>query len=149
MATLTATDADTPVAELVWSIEGGVDAAAFTLSAGGVLAFGSAKDFEAPDDADNDGDYEVTVRVTDGANPVDAALVVRLVDVDEIAPMLSDASVDGAALGACVQRDAGRERQAGAECLRRDGRQRCARGLRCRRQRKHGDADPGLGGRGR
>ena len=98
VATLTATDADTPPADLVWSIEGGVDAAAFTLSADGVLAFGSAKDFEAPDDADNDGDYEVTVRVTDGANPVDAALVVRLVDVDEIAPMLSDASVDGAAL---------------------------------------------------
>ena len=98
VATLTATDADTPPADLVWSIEGGVDAAAFTLSAGGVLAFGSAKDFEAPDDADNDGDYEVTVRVTDGANPVDAALVVRLVDVDEIAPTLSDASVDGAAL---------------------------------------------------
>ena len=98
VATLTATDADTPPADLVWSIEGGVDAAAFTLSADGVLAFGSAKDFEAPDDADHDGDYEITVRVTDGANPVDAALVVRLVDVDEIAPTLSGASVDGAAL---------------------------------------------------
>ena len=47
------------------------------------------------DDANTDGDYEVTVRVTDGSNPVDAALVVRLTDVDEVAPRLSSATVDG------------------------------------------------------
>ena len=98
MATLTATDDDTPVADLAWSIADGADAASFTLSADGVLAFAAAKDFEAPDDADQDGDYEVTVRVTDGANPVDAALAVRLTDADEVAPVLSSAGVDGDAL---------------------------------------------------
>ena len=36
--------------------------------------------------------------MTDGANPVDAALVVRLSDVDDVAPVLSSASVDGAVL---------------------------------------------------
>ena len=41
---------------------------AFTISESGVLAFAAAKDFETPDDADSDGDYQVTVRVTDGAN---------------------------------------------------------------------------------
>ena len=98
VATLTATDDDTPVANLAWSIAGGADAASFALSAHGDLAFAAAKDFEAPDDADQDGDYEVTVRVTDGANPVDATLTVRLADVDEAAPVLSSARVDGASL---------------------------------------------------
>ena len=86
VATLTATDADTAATDLQWSIAGGVDAAAFTLSAGGVLAFEAAKDYEAPDDADTDGDYAVTVQVTDGANPVEAALTVSLTDVAERAP---------------------------------------------------------------
>ena len=69
---------------------------AFTLSArrrAGLCQ--SAKDFEAPDDADQDGDYEVTVRVTDGANPVEANLTVRLEDVDEVAPTLLSATVIG------------------------------------------------------
>ena len=102
IAALTATDEDTAAAELAWSIPegaaGGADAAQFALTAEGVLSFEAAKDFEAPDDADADGDYEVTVRVTDGANPVDAALVVRLQDVDDAAPVLTGASVDGATL---------------------------------------------------
>ena len=102
VATLAATDEDTAAADLSWSIPagaaGGADGAKFALTPGGELTFGSAKDFEAPDDADTDGDYEVTVRVTDGANPVDAALVVRLSDVDDAAPVLSSASVDGAVL---------------------------------------------------
>ena len=102
VATLTATDADTAAADLAWSIPtgeaGGTDRAQFVLTAAGVLTFKAAKDFEAPDDADTDGDYEVTVRVTDGANPVDAALVVRLTDADDVAPALASASVDGDAL---------------------------------------------------
>ena len=98
VATLAATDADTPAADLAWSIVGGADADKFTLTAVGVLVFKAAPDFEAPDDADGDGSYEVTVRVTDGANPVEAALVVRLSDIDEVAPTLSSATVNGAAL---------------------------------------------------
>ena len=102
VATLSATDADTAAADLSWSIPagaaGGADAPQFALTADGVLSFRAAKDYEAPDDADTDGEYEVTVRVTDGANPVDAALVVRLSDVDDVAPVLSSASVDGAVL---------------------------------------------------
>ena len=86
VATLAATDADTAETQLQWTIAGGADAAAFTLSAGGVLAFAAAKDFEWPDDADTDGDYAVTVQVTDGANPVEAALTVSLTDVYEQAP---------------------------------------------------------------
>ena len=93
IATLTATDDDTAVADLVWSIAGGADQNKVTLSTSGVLAFQAAKDFGAPDDANGDGDYEVMVRVTDGANPVETALTIRLSDVDEAAPVLSSASV--------------------------------------------------------
>ena len=74
VATLAASDADTDVGDLVWSKEGGADAAAFTLNGLGVLAFGAAKDYEEPDDADSDGIYELTVQVSDGANDVTADL---------------------------------------------------------------------------
>ena len=87
VATLSATDADTAAADLSWSIPsgaaGGADGAKFALTADGALSFKAAKDYEAPDDTDTDGQYEVTVRVTDGVNPVDAALVVRLEDADD------------------------------------------------------------------
>ena len=102
VATFEATDEDTDRENLAWSIPagtgGGADAGAFTLTEAGVLTFKSTKDFEAPDDADGDGTYEVTVRVTDGANAVDAALEVSLTDVDEIAPTLTAAAVNGTAL---------------------------------------------------
>ena len=98
VATLEATDEDTAAESLSWSLAGGADAGKFTVTEGGVLAFGAAKDFEAPDDADRDGDYAVTVRVSDGANEAEAALTVRLADVDEIAPALVSAAVDGTLL---------------------------------------------------
>ena len=52
----------------IWSgtIAGGTDRSKFTLTAGGELAFKVAKDYENPDDANRDGDYEITVRVSDG-----------------------------------------------------------------------------------
>ena len=83
VATLTATDADTAVGDLVWSIAGGADEAMFSLTAGGELSFSSAKDFEHPDDADMDGSYEITVQVSDGTNTDSADLVVSLTDVPE------------------------------------------------------------------
>lgn len=48
VATLFATDSDTPSDDLEWSTVGGDDAAAFTLSPSGVLAFASAPDYEQP-----------------------------------------------------------------------------------------------------
>ena len=98
VATLEATDEDTPAESLAWSIAGGADAGAFSVTGAGALSFRAAKDYESPDDADEDGSYEVTVRVTDGANPVDAALVVSLTDVAEVSPV----SVSIAAASASV-----------------------------------------------
>ena len=86
VAQLAASDTGTG-ATASWSIpagaEGGADGAAFALTSGGVLSLVAAKDFEAPDDADGDGTYEVTVSVTAGAQTATAALSVTLADVDE------------------------------------------------------------------
>ncbi len=84
VATLTASDADTPASQLVWTIlSGSPDGSKFMLSAGGSLFFRAAKDFENPDDADADGTYELTVRVSDGALTDSAAIRVTLRDVVE------------------------------------------------------------------
>ena len=84
VATLTASDADTPASQLVWTIlASSPDGSKFMLSSGGSLFFRAAKDFENPDDADADGTYELTVRVSDGALTDSAAIRVTLRDVVE------------------------------------------------------------------
>ena len=98
VATLAATDADRPAEDLRWRTTGGADRNRFRLTADGVLTFAVAQDYEAPGDSDGNGDYEVTAEVNDGANPVEAVLTVRLEDVDDTAPELSSASVNGATL---------------------------------------------------
>ena len=98
VVTLTATGSNRLAKDLAWAITGGVDRDKFMLTADGELTFAGAKDYENPDDANGDGDYQVTVQVSDGANPVEAALTVRLLDVDDNPPMLSSAAVDGATL---------------------------------------------------
>ena len=89
VATLQATDEDDRAEDLVWSITGGNDQSQFTLTGGGRLAFTAAKDYEDPDDSDQDGDYAVTVRVSDGFNAVEVEFTVRLQDVDDTVPTVS------------------------------------------------------------
>ncbi len=57
-----------------------------------MLSFPAGKDFEAPDDADSDGIYEVTVRVSDGDRSDTANIRVTLSNRNE-APT-ADAGVD-------------------------------------------------------
>ena len=78
VATLTATDADRPAEDLTWRITGGADRSRFRLTSDGVLTFAAAPDYEAPGDSDGNGDYEVTVEVSDGFNPVEAVFTIRL-----------------------------------------------------------------------
>ena len=95
MATLTATDADAD--SLTWSIPagtgGGADAASFTLSQAGVLAFTAAPDYETPDDADADNVYEVTVQVSDGSDSDRAELLVTVENVIELTTLTGPSSV--------------------------------------------------------
>ena len=102
VARLTAYDRDTPAADLQWSVPsgtaGGADGGKFGITSAGVLAFAAAKDYEAPDDADTDGIYEVTVQVSDGVRSATAELTVTLLNRNE-APT-AEAGADQAAIGA-------------------------------------------------
>ena len=98
VTTLTADDSDTDPGDLVWSLAGevddaGEDTAAFTLSESGVLAFSSAPDYESFDDADGDGVYELTVRVSDGTNEDLADLEVILGNVVELVEVTGPSTV--------------------------------------------------------
>jgi hypothetical protein len=71
VAAITASDVDTPSAQLVFSIGGGADAGLFVIDpTTGELRFVVAPEFDSPRDADGDNVYEVVVRVND-ANLVD------------------------------------------------------------------------------
>ena len=89
VATLQATDEDDRTEDLEWAITGGADRSHFRLTGGGRLAFTAAKDYEEPDDNDRDGDYQVTVQVSDGFNAVEVEFTVRLQDVDDTDPTVS------------------------------------------------------------
>ena len=98
-----------------WSIpvgaDGGADGAAFALTSGGVLSLAAAKDFEAPDDADGDATYEVTVEAAvpassmAGAQSATAALLVTLSDVNEAPVAKATASPARVRQGARVTLD--------------------------------------------
>ena len=106
VATLTATDADTPAADLTWSIPsgaaGGADSGKFTLSSTGVLAFVSAKDFENPDDDDTNRSYAVSVEVGDGDLTDTADLTVTLANANDAPTADAGADQTGIAPGATV-----------------------------------------------
>ena len=51
---------------LTFTIDGGADAALFSISAGGALRFKTAPDYDLPGDADGDNVYAVQLRVSDG-----------------------------------------------------------------------------------
>ena len=106
VATLTATDADTQTADLSWSIPsdaaGGADRDHFTLSSIGMLAFAATKDFEVPDDADQDGIHQVTVQVSDGERTDTADLTVTLTNVNEAPTANAGADQEDIAEGATV-----------------------------------------------
>ena len=83
VATLAATDADTQASGLTWSLSGGADQAKFAITSAGALSFAEAKDYEAPDDANTDGAYQVTVQVSDGGRTDTADLTVTLTNANE------------------------------------------------------------------
>ena len=117
VATLAASDTGTG-GTTSWSIPagtaGGADGSAFALTAEGVLSLVAAKDFEAPDDADGDGTYEVTVEaavpaaVMAAAQSATAALLVTLTDMNEAPVAVATASPAKVRQGAAVTLD-GRE----------------------------------------
>lgn len=76
--TAAATDPDGD--SLSFSVAGGADAARFAISAGGVLRFAAASDFENPADADRDNVYQVQIGVSDGRASATLGLAVTVTD---------------------------------------------------------------------
>ena len=88
VGTLSATDDDVGATQF-WSIARGEDSSHFSLTAAGELTFINPKDFEAPDDGDNNGIYLVTVEVRDnGGLKSSADLQVQLQNVNDKAPVI-------------------------------------------------------------
>ena len=102
VATLKATDEDTQASDLTWSISGGDDRSKFSITTAGALSLAAAKDFEAPDDADADGVYEVTAQVSDGVRTDSADLTVTLTNVNEAPTADAGSDQTSVARGATV-----------------------------------------------
>ena len=66
---------------LTWSVSG-VDGDSFTIDRG-ILRFTSPPDHESPSDSDQNGQYNVTVGVSTGAEGVSTQLTVVVTDIDE------------------------------------------------------------------
>src|SRR5687767_344630 len=88
---------------VTWSLNGGADAGRFSVSAGGVLTFTSAPDYEAPTDADTNNSYVVVVRATDGSGNVsDQTVTVSVANLDEVAPNITGPSGGAGAANSSV-----------------------------------------------
>ena len=87
VGTYTASDPEN--ATISWSLAG-ADAADFSISDGGVLAFAATPDYESPADADANNVYTITVLASDGANTDDQAVTVTVTNVVEV-PSAPDA----------------------------------------------------------
>jgi VCBS repeat-containing protein len=84
VATITATDPDTPLEELTFSIAGGPSSGCFEITPAGVLTFKTPPDFENPADADADNGYTLSVKVEDGKGGSDVKVIwVRVTDENE------------------------------------------------------------------
>ena len=95
VTTLAATDAESD--DVTWSKNGGADASLFSLTTAGVLTFASAPDYESPADDDENNDYVVVVRASDGTDTTDLTLTVNVANVDDAA-LFTDATLSGLSL---------------------------------------------------
>jgi Ca2+-binding RTX toxin-like protein len=82
--TVTTSDADTVgTIPATFTITGGADMALFSITAGGVLTFLAAPDFETKADAGTNGVYDVEVTANDGTNTTVQNIAVTVGDVNE------------------------------------------------------------------
>ena len=90
IATYSATDPEDD--DVTWSIAG-TDAARFSISAAGSLAFKSPPNHESPNDANNDNVYEITIRASDGALTSTLDVEITVTNVNESASITGPATV--------------------------------------------------------
>lgn len=87
-----AADADLPAQSLTYCITGGADAALFTITADGQLAFINAPDFENPADELSSNVYHLTVTVHDGHSSTAQQITVTVTPQNEFAPQFTNAT---------------------------------------------------------
>ena len=110
VVTVTTTD----VSSVTYSLNGGADAAKFSISSGGVLTFVAAPNRESPTDSGTNNVYDVIVKATDAAgNTSSQNIAVTVADVNEFDPVLNDAtfsivenSANSTAIGTVTATDA-------------------------------------------
>ena len=91
IATYSITDPDGD--GVTWSVAG-TDAAYFSINEEGALTFRSPPDYEAPNDANTDNVYEVTVRASDGDLMSTLDVEVTVTDTNESGAITGPASID-------------------------------------------------------
>ena len=91
VATYSITDPDGDA--LTWSIAG-TDAARFSINEDGELSFRSSPNYEAPNDANTDNVYEVTVRASDSDLMSTLDVEVTITDANESGAITGPASVN-------------------------------------------------------
>ncbi|WP_369062367.1 cadherin domain-containing protein [Caulobacter sp. 73W] len=92
VAGMTAVDPDAG-ASLIWSIDGGADAAKFSINpATGELVFVTAPDFEQPGSAAGTNSYAVKIKVSDGTFADIQDLTVSVTDVNDNAPVITSSN---------------------------------------------------------
>ena len=91
IATYAITDPDGD--DVTWSIAG-TDAARFSIDENGELSFRSSPNYEAPNDADQDNVYEVTVRTSDGNLASTLDVEVTVTDANESGAITGPTSID-------------------------------------------------------
>ncbi|MEY4250422.1 MAG: Bifunctional hemolysin/adenylate cyclase precursor, partial [Pseudomonadota bacterium] len=100
---------------VTWSLVGGTDQAKFSISAGGVITFQSAPDYETPTDSDTNNTYVVQVRATDTAGNISTQTVtVTVANLDEVAPIITGPSGGAGAAASAITVD---ENQTGVTTL--------------------------------
>jgi uncharacterized delta-60 repeat protein len=90
LTTISATDADTPVQPLTYSIIGGADSALFSMNpTTGEMVFISAPNYEIPADAGLDNIYNITIQASDGVVAVTQDMVITITSMNDNNPVFT------------------------------------------------------------
>ncbi len=83
VGSITAQDPES--SNLTFSLTGGADVSAFSMTTSGVLSFNTVPDFDAPMDSDADNSYVVEVTVSDGSLSAVQTVTVNVQNLNEVA----------------------------------------------------------------
>ena len=92
--------ASDPEGEDLFYTISGPDAAAFQVSSAGAVNTTFGPNYEVPIDENNDGDYQITITVSDGNLSVSQAITITVTNINE-APFISDYCFDSDVLAGC------------------------------------------------